>query len=378
MLGLTTMRLRSERSARSTAVPVRAGEPPGATKPRLNGVEAGRGVAALVVVFYHSALHVEGDVGGSVLWGLPHFGHAGVDFFFVLSGFIITFVHHQDIGTPGRLPHYIQRRFTRVLPFYWVVLAYYLADVWLLHPARSPGAWELVSNVFLLPQTADQIVGGAWTLVYELMFYGIFAVMVCSRRFGMAVLALWALLIAAGLIVQPVRESSAALRVASSPYCFEFFLGMGASYVLLRRRVPWSGVLLLAGLIGFLVAGVAETRGLLYGFGSLARVAYGVCSVVIIAALVERERSGLLTIPRPLAVLGRASYSVYLVHLVGLGVAFHIIARLTHPTVGWLLPIWFLLCVVGVAAGVLASIWVEQPLIKASRRWVNGCVAWAR
>ena len=48
---------------------------------RLAGVEAGRGVAALLVVLYHTALHVEGDVGGSILWRLPHFGHAGVDFF---------------------------------------------------------------------------------------------------------------------------------------------------------------------------------------------------------------------------------------------------------------------------------------------------------
>jgi exopolysaccharide production protein ExoZ len=374
MIGLTTMRLRFARSAAFA----RTGKPVTSTRARLNGVEAGRGVAALLVVFYHSALHVEGNVGGSVLWRLPHFGHAGVDFFFVLSGFIITFVHHQDVGTPNRLAHYVQRRFTRVLPFYWVVLAYYLADIWLLHPARAPGSWELFSNVLLLPQAADQIVGGAWTLVYELMFYTIFAVMVCSRRFGIAVLALWALLIAAGLAVHPALASIAPVQVASSPFCFEFFLGMGAAYFLLRRRVPRSGILLLAGMIGFLVAGVAEARGLLYGFGSLARLVYGGCSVVIIAALVERERSGLLSVPKPLAVLGRASYSVYLVHLVGLGIAYHFIARFSQPTVAWSLPIWLLLCAVGVAAGVLASIWVEQPLIRQSRRWVDGWVAWAR
>src|SRR3984885_5081439 len=60
---------------------------PARARVRLEGVEAGRGVAALLVVLYHAALHVEGNVPGSaVLWGLPHFGHAGVDFFFVLSG----------------------------------------------------------------------------------------------------------------------------------------------------------------------------------------------------------------------------------------------------------------------------------------------------
>ena len=50
-----------------------AANSPSQPKARLGGVEAARGVAALLVVFYHTALHVEGDVGGTVLWGLPHF-----------------------------------------------------------------------------------------------------------------------------------------------------------------------------------------------------------------------------------------------------------------------------------------------------------------
>src|SRR3984885_1419086 len=96
--------------AQPETIPVRG-------RARLEGVEAGRGVAALLVVLYHAALHVEGDVPGSaVLWGLPHFGHAGVDFFFVLSGFIISFVHRKDVGRPDRLGHYLERRFTRVFP----------------------------------------------------------------------------------------------------------------------------------------------------------------------------------------------------------------------------------------------------------------------
>jgi exopolysaccharide production protein ExoZ len=83
---------------------------PAGGRARLEGVEAARGVAALLVVLYHAALHVEGDVPGSaVLWGLPHFGHAGVDFFFVLSGFIISFVHRRDLGRPDRLGHYLER-----------------------------------------------------------------------------------------------------------------------------------------------------------------------------------------------------------------------------------------------------------------------------
>jgi len=52
---------------------------------------------------------------------VAQFGHAGVDFFFVLSGFIIFFVHGKDIGKPSRLPHYVWRRFIRIYPVYWAV-----------------------------------------------------------------------------------------------------------------------------------------------------------------------------------------------------------------------------------------------------------------
>jgi len=338
---------------------------------RLAGVEAGRGIAALLVVFYHTALHVEGNVGGSILWNLPVFGHAGVDFFFVLSGFIITFVHHQDIGRPGRLGHYIQRRFTRVLPFYWIVLAFYLADTWLFHPIKAPGRWDLISNFLLLPQGKLEIVGGAWTLVFELLFYTIFAVMVWSRKIGAIALVMWACLTVATFIDHQFFVSQVSRFFISFPYCFEFFLGMGAAHVLLRRRVAASGTLLLVGIGSFFAAGFAEARGFIDGFGLLARLIYGGSAVLIIIALVERERSDLLKVPRILAVLGRASYSVYLVHLVAIGIAFHFISRIIHLTPAAALPLWCVLCAIGVTAGVLASIWVEHPVIRFSRRLLS-------
>ncbi len=356
-------------------------QPPAASavrKARLEGVEAGRGVAALLVVLYHAALHVEGDVPGStVLWGLPHFGHAGVDFFFVLSGFIISFVHRKDLGRPDRLGHYLERRFTRVFPFYWLVLAFCILDTWLLHRARFPGAGEVLSNAFLLPQAKDQIVGGAWTLVYEIMFYLVFAIAICSRRIGALVLCVWGALVAAGYLLSPLFRS-AALVVATSPFCLEFFLGMGAAVILSRRTVPFSGLLLTFGLVGFAAAGLCEVAGRLSGFGAAARLAYGACAFTVILALVERERSGYLRVPRFMAVLGRASYSVYLVHLIAIGVTFKLLSMTIRPMPSWSFLIWALLCATGLAAGILASIWVEQPAIRLARRCLVGAPTLSR
>ena len=348
----------------SRSAPAQPSAIPGARRSRLEGVEAGRGIAALLVVLYHSALHVEGDVPGSaVLWGLPHFGHAGVDFFFVLSGFIISFVHRTDIGRPDRLGHYLERRFTRVFPFYWLVFGFSLVDTWLLHRAHFPGVGELISNILLLPQAKDLIVGGAWTLVFELTFYVVFAIAICSRWAGAVVVCVWAAFVAAGFFLSPSSESPA-LVVVTSPFCLEFFLGIGAATLLSRRTVPHSGVLLIIGLTGFALAGLCEVAGRLYGFGAMARLAYGACSFMVIVALVERERSGCLKVPRFMAVLGRASYSVYLVHLIAIGITFKFLSMATPLTPSWSFLIWALLCAMGITAGILASVWLEQPVIR--------------
>jgi exopolysaccharide production protein ExoZ len=355
-------------SSREMAAPAQAAPCPAGGRVRLEGVEAGRGVAALLVVLYHAALHVEGDVPGSVvLWGLPHFGHAGVDFFFVLSGFIISFVHRGDLGRPDRLGHYLERRFTRVFPFYWLVLGFCLLDTWLLHRAQIPGAREVLSNVLLLPQAEDKIVGGAWTLVFEITFYLVFAIAICSRRIGAAVLCVWASLVAAGFVLNP-SSRTAALAVAMSPFCLEFFLGIGAAFILSRRTVPCSGLLLTVGVAGFAAAGLCEVKGGLSGFGAAARLAYGGCAFLVILALVERERSGHLRVPRFIAVLGRASYSVYLVHLIAIGIMFKFLSMAVRLTPSWSFLIWALLCTMGLIAGILASIWVEQPAIRFVRK----------
>ena len=71
------------------------------------------------------------------------FGHAGVDLFFVISGFVILFVHWEDIGRPQRISRYAGRRLTRILPIYWVALALTIASraasLHIIHMPTSPG-----------------------------------------------------------------------------------------------------------------------------------------------------------------------------------------------------------------------------------------------
>src|SRR5574343_121942 len=51
-----------------------------------------------------------------------HFGYLGVDFFFVLSGFIIYHIHAKDIGQPQKITPYLLKRFIRLYSIFWVVM----------------------------------------------------------------------------------------------------------------------------------------------------------------------------------------------------------------------------------------------------------------
>jgi len=77
---------------------------------KLEGVEASRGAAAILVVGVHATSMLAGQYGRPVFGGLMSFGHAGVDFFFVLSGFIITFTHGRDLGRPGQFWQFWRKR----------------------------------------------------------------------------------------------------------------------------------------------------------------------------------------------------------------------------------------------------------------------------
>ena len=138
---------------------------------RLTGIEAGRGVAALLVLGVHARDHLFKNFGQSVPLGdLFVFGHAGVDFFFVLSGFIILYVHAKDIGRPHRLSHYLQRRFTRIYPFYWAALLLTLAVMSVSKAQIFPSFFHVVSSVLLIPLSGDPVIPVAWTLQNEVTF----------------------------------------------------------------------------------------------------------------------------------------------------------------------------------------------------------------
>ena len=205
---------------------------------RIRPLEAARGIAAVLVVLYHATQFVE-MTGASPLGGVFHFGFAGVDFFFVLSGFVIAHVHGKDIGNPAALGHYAWRRFARVFPPYWAATLIVLPLALFIPDFRSGTPWTaayLLHTFFLLPMAGFPLIPPGWTLALELFFYCLFALLIVNRRLGAGVIALWALAIVA------LRVSGGEPPVWLNLFCLEFLLGVGVALLRIRVGVIGLGV----------------------------------------------------------------------------------------------------------------------------------------
>lgn len=335
---------------------------------RLFGIEAARGLAALMVVFYHAARHLQ-KANGSMPWGgVAQFGHAGVDFFFVLSGFIILFVHRKDIGTAPRLSHYAERRFTRVFPLFWFALAVWTVLAMLSHSGDAVTPGKLVLQASLLFYTGD--LGVAWTLRHEILFYLIFAMAILNRRVGIAVFGIWFAAIGIGWIADYTPENPALVLVLST-FNIEFLFGMAAAYAVQTWSINRPGVLLGTGILVFLGFGLCENVGIAFGYGKLAQVVYGLSSMLVVIGLARTEAAGTLRVPAVMRHLGAASYSIYLFHLSFIGIVYKVLGvsgLLSRLPVGLT---YALLVAGGVTGGVLVSRIVEYPLMKFIGRMFN-------
>ncbi len=335
---------------------------------KLQGIEAGRGLAAFLVVMYHAARHFKADAGYLPWGGIFHFGHAGVDFFFVLSGFLIYFVHAADIGRPRQLARYIQRRTTRIYPVYWAALLGSLALVMLSRNPVLPGGWLMLQTLLLTQPLGMPLLGVSWTLQHEMLFYGVFALMILHVRLGQAVLVFWLLLILAQWAGGESWLRQDLYRVATNPFNLEFFMGMAGAWLV--RKHPGlaerTRPLLVASGLLFLTLAATEDLGLFDGYANSARIAYGFVSVALVVGLagVPRVRG----VPGVVLVrLGGASYSIYLFHLMAVGVLYKV---LEVAGILRLLPVWLsygLVCAGAIAAGMAISRWVEFPLLRAIR-----------
>lgn len=351
---------------------------PGPPRPaeRLGGLDSLRGVAAILVVVMHATHIARGDPAAPLAFGgFWQFGRAGVDFFFVLSGFVITYVHFRDVGRPAAFGAFWMKRALRIYPPYWIVTAI-LGAILVVSPTKEMAERDpihILCSLLLLPEPASPILDVGWSLRHELVFYALFGVAVLNRRAGIAVLALWGMAVLGNMAVQLATGApffGAALgSVALRGFNVEFFFGIAAAILVRRGRVWRPGLCALAGAAAFLAVGMAESFGpAIMPEWPIRSLAYGLAAGLTVYGVATLDRAGRSRAPAIGLLFGRASYSIYLIHVPVLMVLQFLIRHVAQAAA---LPAELTVgafALAAIAVGTLFSEIVEQPLLRYGNR----------
>jgi exopolysaccharide production protein ExoZ len=326
-----------------------------------------RAVAASAVVVAHAQSWI------SKMTGAPHapldlhfLGGFAVDLFFVISGFIMVYTSEPMFGRPDGPKTFFLHRLVRIVPLYWIVTAGYIA-LSLAFPqfGRSYGLDFIITSFLFIPMlNADgevmPIVGHGWTLNFEMVFYAVFALAVFAPRRPAVALAS-AALAAMVVIGQQLVPTSTVLAFWTDPFILQFIFGMLIGLLYregLRLPKPLA--------VGLMVTGCA----LVYVFraSSIDAPPLTLWASFSAALLVAGATFGDFSLEGPvwrsLAIVGDASYSIYLLHSAPIrgALALSRATSLDFASAPWL---YVSLTLVGaIALGIVTYYMFERPLTR--------------
>lgn len=309
-------------------------------RPVLLSLQYLRAIAATAVVVFHTE------------WSHTVLGAAGVDIFFVISGFVMAMV-----GDRAPSPRaFITARALRIVPLYWLVTV-----------AQGVAGHESLRRILLsiafIPHldpkgNAWPVVIPGWTLNYGVFFY----VLVTGLLFAPYWIRLWALglallaLVVSGLVLHPVNVVAITY---TNPILLEFMAG-----IVLHRA--WRRGWLRSDRIGVGLFGLGVVS-LLAQFTWPAPEAWrllqwGLPASLIVAGSLGIEAGGRMPVWPWLSLAGSASYAVYLMH----GTVLHHLQSPVRPLPA---PVAVgMLVVACLVVGVGVHFLIERPVTAALRR----------
>lgn len=345
---------------------------PNNNKPlKITSLQVFRALAAIVVVLFHITIYAQEKLKHAFIGGAFSFGHTGVDFFFVLSGFIIFYAHHDVFGDRSQLRSYAFKRFIRIFPIYWIVTLTKLA-VLLAVPAvaksyeRDPAV--IVKSLLLIPQINLPIIGAAWTLSYELLFYFLFAVALwAGGKWAVRFMLAWCIAILGFFILKAgsfITTYSYLVDFFLNERNLEFLLGCAAAYLMLNQKIRLPAIWVLAGIAGWVLSGwFVNNNGAVPAYTLL----FGIPSFLLIAGMSAIESVRKVKWPNLFVFLGDASYSIYLTHAVFVNIFSMVMQRMGVFAL-WANLALAVMAVFAVAGGSAVYYFIERPLLHSLRK----------
>lgn len=318
----------------------------------IHGIQYLRALAALGVVLFHAAERTG-----------HHFaiGAAGVDVFFVISGFIMWVISDRRPVAPLA---FLKERLRRIAPVYWLATMVMIGGgIAGLFPNLVLSLEHIVASLLFIPARSPSsgeiwpVLVQGWTLNFEMFFYVVFAasLMLPRHRRLPAMAVVFVSLVLLGLAID--TENTLFLTY-TRPVILEFVAGMIVAEFWLRGRIagPGVGIVLVAG--SFLgLAGLAVLR---LPFDE--RV-LGPLAVMLVVGTLALESDGWFRKWALPTLLGDASYSIYLWHTFAISVVVKAAAVVSLNSALTLV----VALVAGTLAGIAAYFIIERPITRRTR-----------
>jgi exopolysaccharide production protein ExoZ len=331
------------------------------TRTKLSYVQVSRAVAILFVLLGHANTQIYQAYGydwfNMGVWERT----GGVDFFFIVTGFMIYYLYHKQIGLPGKAKEFLIKRVVRIFPLYWIFTFLMVLAAFLINDFEPHYSWKVIVKSFLFVES-NPVIGSTWSLKHILFFYMIFGASIYKPKRMKPILVVWVIL----TILTEVRLLSILDSFIFSFSSLEVLMGSLVAYWILNHKVRYSTVWIVSGILGFLSIWLNNIF-LLYEIH--APFFFCLFSMLIMLGIAEKDKKP-RKVPKLLSFLGDASYSIYIAHGPFLSI-FIILLGMVSPVYmvnGHLLIL--LVSLLTTVSCCFVYIFVEKPITAALRRKV--------
>ncbi|TRO12174.1 acyltransferase [Ectopseudomonas mendocina] len=342
---------------------------------KLNTLQAFRCIGLTGVVIGHMTFAEEKYAGATLLpVEIKDFNQLFIDWFFVVSGFIMVMVSRGRFQVPKEIAKFAYARVARIYPPYWVyffitLAVFLIMPQWINSAHGEPNLWK---SFFLVPDKNLPLVMVAWSLVFEMWFYLVFtSLMLFRERYLPWILASWAGLIICANLAFDTSSFGPVLRLILHPYAIEFVMG---SLIALFYFSPLServstrvaiGMLLFVPLIG---VPVGYNLGLFRGEGLVRVFSLGTLFGLLTIGATLLERRDKLSVPNFMVAIGDSSYTTYLSHLLVIGVIgkLWVLFELASPSLMGNIAFLVIMFSAVMIYGLVGFRLIEEPLMNAA------------
>jgi peptidoglycan/LPS O-acetylase OafA/YrhL len=274
---------------------------------------------ALAVFIYH--IHVVIDLPHNYATALLYKGYLGVDFFFILSGFILTHVYYPQMATREFSARYFfANRIARIYPLHvtGIAIAFLMGCLWHMKGWTTDISFTALIKNLLLVQAwginrTFSFNQPAWSISAEWFAYLVFpfllAIFIRPRPAITLFFSIWLYGAIWAISVMLFRQPFTELSSSFSPLRImpEFCLGMGLYLFGRVRPYPFYGTAFISLFVIALVLAI---------YLALPDPVSVILLGILIVTVAEGERRGIANFLRraPLVYLGEISYAIYMVH----------------------------------------------------------------